>query len=198
MFVRYDPSETVLKAQFEILKAALSWDVDRVSKRVLRISAVDGGNAISGHNGEFLGVMCGAWGAFLRHGWHEMANEAEQMIRMELEREAAAFRYLRNTRSSVKSDAALLKMAAILTHNVGDVDQGLSYWEWAYDGKTSMSTKKSVSMPEKQPSSVPSGDREGKDGIGGSHNVSLEEQDPFYEQRQRYSRLAHERGVYMG
>jgi hypothetical protein len=26
-------------------------------------------------------------------------------------------------------DTALLKLAAILTHNVGDVDQGLSYWK---------------------------------------------------------------------
>lgn len=27
------------------------------------------------------------------------------------------------------SDTALLKLAAILTHNVGDVDQGLNYWQ---------------------------------------------------------------------
>jgi hypothetical protein len=47
----------------------------------------------------------------------------------ELEREAATFKYVRSLKPSVASDTALLKLAAILTHNVGDVDQGLNYWQ---------------------------------------------------------------------
>ena len=83
---------------------------------------------LSGHDGEWLGVMVGAWGAFLRQGDFHRADEAEELILNELNREAAAFRYLRSLPSSPNVDTILLKLAAIMTHNVGDVDQGLSYW----------------------------------------------------------------------
>jgi hypothetical protein len=53
----------------------------------------------------------------------------EELMSKELEREAAAFKYVRSLKPSVASDTALLKLAAILTHNVGDVDQGLNYWQ---------------------------------------------------------------------
>ena len=47
----------------------------------------------------------------------------------ELTREAAAFKYVRGLKPTIASDTALLKLSAILTHNVGDVDQGLNYWQ---------------------------------------------------------------------
>lgn len=61
-----DPSETVIYNQFQILKNALLWDVDAVSKRNMRIREIDKDHPISGHDGEWLGVLGGAWGAFLR------------------------------------------------------------------------------------------------------------------------------------
>ena len=61
-----DPSETVIFDQFQILKHALKWDVDAVSKRNMRIREIDRDHPISGHDGEWLGVLGGAWGAFLR------------------------------------------------------------------------------------------------------------------------------------
>ena len=64
-----------------------------------------------------------------RFGNEKLANEVEELMNKELEREAAAFKYIRGLKPSVASDTALLKLSAILTHNVGDVDQGLNYWQ---------------------------------------------------------------------
>ena len=94
---------------------------------------------ISGHNGEWLGVMGGAWGAFLRTGDTARADEVEAMMHAELDREAQAFQHVRSLRPSTAVDTALLKLAAILTHNVGDVDQGLGYWkEGAFEEKKAL------------------------------------------------------------
>ena len=70
-----------------------------------------------------------------RFGNEELANEVENLMTKELEREAAAFKYVRSLKASVASDTALLKLSAILTHNVGDVDQGLNYWQVMYCGE---------------------------------------------------------------
>ena len=64
-----DPSFDVVVAQFKILKNALLWDVDAVSKRNMRVREIDKEHPISGHDGEWLGVLGGAWGAFLR--WYD-------------------------------------------------------------------------------------------------------------------------------
>jgi hypothetical protein len=137
----YDPDLEVLKEQYRIVKNALSWQVDDVSKRTVKVSEVDEQLPISGHDGEFLGILAGAWGAFLRVGEHDLATEAEGLINKELEREAKAFRYLAKQPSSLETDTKLLKLTAIMTHNVGDVDQGLSYWIENYNKKTSKLSK---------------------------------------------------------
>jgi len=120
----YDRSEQVIVEQYEILKQSLTWDASKVSKRVMFID----GKALSGHDGEGLGSLMGAWGAFLRMGDTNRAREVEERVTMELTREAAVFDKLCRSKPSPQSDAALLKVIAIVTHNVGDVDQGLSYW----------------------------------------------------------------------
>lgn len=130
-----DPSEAVLLGQFEVLKNALHWDVEAVSTRTMRVRAI-GDRPLSGHDGEWLGVLCGAWGAFLRIGHTTAAAEAESLIVAELEREAAMFSHLRTAEPNAQNDLQLLKAAAILTHNVGDVDQGLGYWYDEEDAKT--------------------------------------------------------------
>ena len=215
---RFDPSARVLEAQFEIVKSALSWDVDSVSKRTIKIAAIDAKAPISGHNGEWLGVLCGAWGAFLRTGRMDLADEAERLIVAELEREAAAFRYLRDVRSTTLSDTALLKLAAILTHNVGDVDQGLSYWDWVEgDDMKKKEDLMLVSNEVKEKDnnndkdSGTGRDSRGKvrsgqqgstpaagDGVTVAAGELLQSKSPWAEQRLRYSRLAHERGERFG
>ena len=130
-----DPDHAVLQGQFEVLKQALRWDARQVSTRTIQVDGVPG--VLSGHDGEWLGVLCGAWGAFLKQGMAKEAREAEELIMAELQREADAFALLRQAAgSSAENDLLLLKAAAIITHNVGDVDQGLSYWYDEEDART--------------------------------------------------------------
>ena len=125
-----DPSEDVLEAQLTVVINALEWDMTQVSKKV--VSVYDEfrkhHDLISGHHGELLGVLCGAWGAFLRIGNTKRANFIENIIHRELGREARLFKQLRLQDATPTIDTLLLKLSAILTHNVGDVDQGYSYW----------------------------------------------------------------------
>ena len=106
----------------------MNWDVSKVSKRFLSIKEVDNGNPISGHDGEWLGVMIGALGSFIKRNNIQRVKEIDEWIHNELQRESKAFNYLTSLKSSPQVDTAMLKLAAIMTHNVGDVDQGLSYW----------------------------------------------------------------------
>lgn len=126
-----DPNPDVLYAQLDVLKHALGWCIEEVSRKAVSVydEEFDRQMSVSGHNGEWLGVLCGAWGAFLGLGDAQTASLLEETIYSELEREARAFKLLRLTKSSAPSDTLLLKVAAVVTHNVGDVDQGLSYWE---------------------------------------------------------------------
>ena len=96
-----------------------AWDPAPVSARVVD---VPGFGAVSGHDGERLSVWCGALRA-ARAG-RDAAGEAELLaaIDAELWREARAF-----DRTAARAGAELdvLRLAAILTHNAGDVMQGL-------------------------------------------------------------------------
>lgn len=130
-----DPSEAVLRSQFEIVKHALRWNVKLVSRRTLTIADIEA-RPLSGHDGEWLGVLVGALGAFLKRNNASLAQEVKDLILQELDREAAMFRHLRLNAPSTANDLMLLKAAAILTHNVGDVDQGLAYWYDEEDAKT--------------------------------------------------------------
>lgn len=51
-----DPDDDVLLAQYRILKHALTWDVEAVSKRTIHVDEIDPAMPISGHNGEWLGM----------------------------------------------------------------------------------------------------------------------------------------------
>ena len=64
----------------------------------------------------------------LRIANKQYAREIEELIEEELAREAAYFRKLYMSRPSTQTDTIILKAAAIVCHNVGDCDQGLSYW----------------------------------------------------------------------
>lgn len=121
---RFDPSVNVLERQVDVLMDAMLWNPSKVSRRIVYVD----NEIVSGHNGEWLGVLVGAWGAMLRIGKMSHASELESLIDSELRREADCFNKLCKSKQTVQSDTILLKLSAILTHNVGDVDQGLSYW----------------------------------------------------------------------
>jgi hypothetical protein len=111
-----------LRRMFSIALAACRWEISPVSKRA---TALAGLGPVSGHNGEQMSVLAGALGAFLRAGDTEYARRAGEAIEAELEREAAEFRCARR-RAGCELD--LLRISASLTHNAGDLDQGISFW----------------------------------------------------------------------
>ena len=120
LWIQRDVQE--IRNMFEFTLKALNWDVSEISTRTTELS---GRGPVSGHNGEMLGVLAGALGAFLRHGDAEFAARASEAIDNELAREAAEFRHVMTMRGH---ELDLLRLASSLTHNVGDLDQGLSFW----------------------------------------------------------------------
>ena len=116
-----------LQRRWQLATAARAWSPEGVSTRVESTSV----GPVSGHDGEWLGVAAGAYGAALIAGDRTVAAAASDWMHTELEREAQAYRILENAVRSHDDPAyavALARLAWILTHNAGDVDQGLSHW----------------------------------------------------------------------
>ena len=128
-----------------------------VSQRPSTDAAIDsasspGRRIFSGHSGEWMAVMTSAWGAFLRLGLSDLAAEATTLLSRELEETAQVFHQLRQrcvpnathptaaaTNGGDGEDATecakqLLQLSAIMTHNAGDIDQGLTSWAPHYKG----------------------------------------------------------------
>ncbi len=107
-------------ARMRALALGLSaWDVSAVSAR--QVQTPEG--VVSGHDGERLSVLCGGLIASLRAQESEGAAELEAAIEDELAREARAFAELERARGS---ELDLVRLAGVLTHNAGDVMQGLA------------------------------------------------------------------------
>ncbi|HEX3131948.1 MAG TPA: hypothetical protein VHX44_00025 [Planctomycetota bacterium] len=117
-----DTDRGALERMAEAVLAAKSWDQRSYSVRWI---AAPGHEPVGGHDGEWLGVAVGALGCFLRLGDTARGDRLFAAIDAELAREAAAFRAQRQVKDG---EVDLLRLAAILTHNVGDVDQGLRSW----------------------------------------------------------------------
>lgn len=85
---------------------------------------------IGGHDGERLGVSAGALGAALATpGAEAVAVAAQAGVAAEVEREAAALRAAIAAVAAGNGDPlALVRLAWVATHNVGDLNQGLSFW----------------------------------------------------------------------
>jgi hypothetical protein len=107
---------------FDLTMQMPEWDLSRNSRRTI---LVEGLGLVSGHNGEWFSVAAGALGHFLTIGDADYTEQAAGAIDAELEREAEAFRRLLREPGR---ELDTFRLAASLTHNVGDLDQGLSYW----------------------------------------------------------------------
>ena len=118
------------RRMFDFALLAMNWSLDRVSRRYTQLAGL---GPVSGHNGEQLSVLMGALQVFLKNQDAEYAERAHAAIDAELRREAIEFSTALNTKGA-ELDA--LRIVASITHNVGDVDQGLSYWPKVdlYDG----------------------------------------------------------------
>jgi len=95
------------------------WDLSTVSARRV---AVEGEGIVSGHDGERLSVLCGGLVASRAAHDDDGARELEAAIDAELAREARAFARVEKTAGA---ELDLLRLASVLTHNAGDVMQGL-------------------------------------------------------------------------
>ena len=100
--------------------ATEGWDMSMVSRRR---TMIEGHGIVSGHDGERLSVLCGGILALSRAGDTAGAEQLADAVDRELNREARAFAAI-SRRAGGECD--LLKLAAAMTHNAGDVDQGLS------------------------------------------------------------------------
>jgi len=112
-----DPSELARMHAFAL--SIEHWDITGVSRRIV---TVDGVGLVSGHDGERLSILCGAWIGASHARLNDAADAAEQAIHAELEREARAFELVR---ARVGDELRLLDLATVLTHNQGDVMQSL-------------------------------------------------------------------------
>ncbi|HYC77194.1 MAG TPA: hypothetical protein VEI02_06150 [Planctomycetota bacterium] len=110
-----------------LVRRLACWDLRPNSRRWV---AVDD-QIVSGHDGERLSILCGGLLALLADGDAEGAAEFEAAVDDELRREAAAFDRVA-ARPGKERD--LLLLSAILTHNAGDVDQGLAAKGGAREG----------------------------------------------------------------
>jgi hypothetical protein len=118
------------RRMFEFALRAMHWPLDLVSRRYTQVASL---GPVSGHNGEQLSVLMGALQAFLKNQDAEYIERARTAIDEELRRETIEYVTAAETKG-LELDA--LRIAASITHNVGDVDQGLSYWSKheMYDG----------------------------------------------------------------
>jgi hypothetical protein len=114
-----DPAH--LEPMIELTEAFCSWDVASVSRRTV---SVPGLGLFAGHDGERLSVLAAALGRAIHLGRADLADRVRLHLSAELTRESRALPAL----LAARRELDVLRMAAIMTHNAGDLDQALSFW----------------------------------------------------------------------
>lgn len=111
-----------LDRQTALALAARRWDVRGIAARVV---VLNGHAPIGGNDGEHLSVLTGALASLTRASREDLAGPVEAAIATELQREADLFLHVA---SQAGAELDALRLAAILAHNSGDVDQAIAYW----------------------------------------------------------------------
>ncbi len=114
-----DPAQ--LDAMVELTEAFCSWDVASVSRRTVSIADL---GLFAGHHGERLSVLVAALGRAIHLGRTDLAERMRDQIAAELTRESQGLTALLAGRDGLE----VLRMAAVMTHNAGDIDQAISFW----------------------------------------------------------------------
>ncbi|HEU0122194.1 MAG TPA: hypothetical protein VFQ91_16815 [Bryobacteraceae bacterium] len=114
-----------LRAMFAMGEAMHGWTLDGYSLRTVECGAH---GIVSGHDGEWLSVMAGALGRFLALGDTEYAEKAHAAIHAELIREARCFV---TTCLQAGRELDTMRAAMSVIHNLGDLNQGISFWSGA-------------------------------------------------------------------
>lgn len=112
-----------LRAMADLGIAMGEWNTAEVSRGDVQLP---GERPVSGHQGEWLSVMIGALGRLAAVGDEEYVEKLEAAIDAELRREARIFH---RALSTPGLEIETLRLAMGITHNLGDVDQGISFWE---------------------------------------------------------------------
>lgn len=115
--------EESMAAFLNVASAFCTWDVPAVSRRFVVVEEL---GCFSGHDGERLSVLVAALGRAMQLDLREHAEAARSLVAAELEREERAFERLERRGGDGELD--LMRLASIMTHNAGDIDQALSFW----------------------------------------------------------------------
>ncbi len=107
----------VLRPMLRLALAARYWVEDGISVRAVR--------GVSGHNGEHWSAIAGGLGWLLELGDTASAEEAQAAIEAEIDREQAVFDQVAAERDA---ELDLLRLAMTLSHNRGDLTQGMGFW----------------------------------------------------------------------
>ncbi len=99
------------------------WSVRGVSLRYVNEPTL---GDLSGHDGEWFSVASGGCGRFLSLGQEEKAMILAEKIEEELWREAQIFKSFCKKHGK---EIETLRASFAICHNLGDLDQGLSYWD---------------------------------------------------------------------
>lgn len=113
-----------LARQAAIARAMRGWDLRRISARWVDRPT----GPVSGHEGEWFGVMLGMAGGLLALGDTAGALAVADEAETEAARAGREFLAVRDEVRRGGDALPLLALAAILTHNAGDIDQGLAHW----------------------------------------------------------------------
>ncbi len=106
-----------LRAMAELAVRAMQWDLSFVSRRT-----VDTGfGPVSGHDGERMSILAGGHGRLMEVHDEEYAAKLADAIEAELDRELQSFARAKGVDQ--------LKLAASIAHNLGDLNQGISFWK---------------------------------------------------------------------
>ena len=108
----------ILRPMLHLALAARMWTDDGISARNVR--------GVSGHNGEHWSAIAGGLGRLLEVGDTAAAEEAQAAIEAEIDREQAVFDQVAAERDA---ELDLLRLAMTLSHNRGDLTQGMGFWK---------------------------------------------------------------------
>jgi hypothetical protein len=114
-----DPAQ--LDSMIELAEAFCSWDVASVSRRTV---SAPGLGLFAGHHGERLSVLVAGLGRAIHLGRPDLADRMRERIAEEVTRESRGLQAL----LADGDELEVLRMAAVMTHNAGDIDQSISFW----------------------------------------------------------------------
>lgn len=110
-----------LDPMIKLAEAFCSWDVASVSRRTVSVPDL---GVFAGHHGERLSVLVAALGRAIHLGRADLADRMRDRIGAELTRESKGL----ITLLTIREELDVLRMAAVMTHNAGDIDQSISFW----------------------------------------------------------------------